>query len=187
MLNKFKTVILSISIIVWFAWSFSLWLNWNYWYLDDKFPYEDEEKLVCNKSSTELWECTSVREKDDTIIVRLLEVFGLDYSTDRERDLKFIDYAKAIMNMALALVAFIALVMTIYTFYMVIFSENDEWIKKAKWNLVGIFIALAVIWLAWLIVSVIFWWYEDNWESREWYIETNAPSAVATKEITIDD
>jgi NADH:ubiquinone oxidoreductase subunit 6 (subunit J) len=89
--------------------------------------------------------------------------------------------------MALALVAFIALVMTIYTFYMVIFSENDEWIKKAKWNLVGIFIALAVIWLAWLIVSVIFWWYEDNWESREWYIETNAPSAVATKEITIDD
>jgi ABC-type lipoprotein release transport system permease subunit len=55
-----------------------------------------------------------------------LEVFGLDYSTDRERDLKFIDYAKAIMNMALALVAFIALVMTIYTFYMVIFSENDE-------------------------------------------------------------
>jgi hypothetical protein len=34
--------------------------------------------------------------------------------------------------MALGLIAFIALIMTIYTFYMVMFSGNEEGIKKAK-------------------------------------------------------
>lgn len=189
MSNKLRISILSMSVIVWFIWSFCLWLKWNYGLLDEDYPYEDD-KVVCDESdggSTELWECTSIKENDDTIIVRLLEVFGLDYSTDKERDLKFIDYAKAIMNIVLALVAFIALVMTIYTFYMIIFSENEEWIKKAKWNLFGIFIALIIIWLAWLIVSVIFWWYQDNWESREWYIESHAVEAVSqTNDISID-
>jgi fumarate reductase subunit C len=52
-----------------------------------------------------------------------LGVFGLD--TDANKDLKFIDYAKAILNMALSLISFIALVMTIYTFYMMFFTDND--------------------------------------------------------------
>jgi cytochrome b561 len=73
--------------------------------------------------------------------------------------------------MALWLVAFIALVMTIYTFYMVMFSGSEDWIKKAKWNLVGIFIALGIIWLAWLIVSFIFWRYQSNWQSQQEKIE----------------
>lgn len=115
--------------------------------------------------TTDLWDHVSVKEKDSTIIVRLLWVFWLD--TDTNRDLKFLDYARAIINMALWLVAFIALIMTLYTFYMMFFSENEAWIKKAKWNLIGIFIALAILWLAWLIVSFIFWWYQSNWQNNE--------------------
>jgi hypothetical protein len=34
--------------------------------------------------------------------------------------------------MTLGLIAFIALIMTIYTFYMILFSENEAGIKKAK-------------------------------------------------------
>ena len=82
-------------------------------------------------------------------------------------DLKFIDYAKAIMNMVLGLISFIALIMTIYTFYMMFFSDSETWIKKAKESLIGIFIALAVIWLAWLIVSFIFRWYNSNLKQKE--------------------
>jgi NADH:ubiquinone oxidoreductase subunit 6 (subunit J) len=69
--------------------------------------------------------------------------------------------------MALSLISFIALVMTIYTFYMMFFTDNDAWIKKAKWNLIWIFIALGVIWLAWIIVSFIFRWYQSLWKDKE--------------------
>jgi 4-amino-4-deoxy-L-arabinose transferase-like glycosyltransferase len=75
--------------------------------------------------------------------------------------------------MALGLISLIALIMTIYTFYLMFFTENEAWIKKAKWNLIGIFIALAIIWLAWLIVSFIFWRYQSNWKDNEQDIGTN--------------
>lgn len=125
---------------------------------------------------TQLWDQTSIDEKDGTIIIRLLEVFWLD--NERWRDHKFIDYARAIINMALWLISFIALIMSIYTFYMMFFSEDEAGIKKAKWNLIGIFIALAVIWLAWLIVSVIFRWYQKNWQENENYIQSNWESIM---------
>ena len=160
----------------------SLWFSlWN-WSDNNPFPYrhDDVESLNCS-GDTNLWDCVSVKEKDNTIIVRLLEVFGLDYSTEKERDLKFIDYAKAVLNMALWLMSFIALIMTIYTFYMIIFSDNEAWIKKAKWNLVGFFIALGVVWLAWLIVSFIFWRYESNWKEKEDDISERNITMIAPK------
>lgn len=182
-MNKIKTYITCIPIIIWFIWSFCLWelWTWNYWDLETKFPIKSEvtSNLKCN-SSTDLWNCTSINEKDNTIIVRLLEVFWLDNDTSKDKDLKFIDYAKAILNMALGLISFITLIMSIYTFYLMIFSENEAGIKKAKWNLVGIFIALCIIWLAWLIVSVIFWRYQSQWKNRENDIEWNATNAITS-------
>ncbi len=157
-------------------WAVSQFNRWTYGSLDQDFPYQDNnvEKLNCD-GSTDLWNCTSIKEDNDewdpTIIRRLLWIFGLDTSTDR--DLKFIDYAKAIINMALWLVSFIALVVTIYTFYMMFFSENEAGIKKAKWNLTGIFIALAIIWLAWIIISFIFRRYKSNLKDKENDLSTN--------------
>ena len=179
-----------IPIIIWFIWSYCLWeiWTWNYWELESKFPYESKatSDLKC-EGGTDLWNCTSIKEKDDTIIVRLLEVFGLDNDTSKPKDQKFIDYARAILNMALALVSFVALIMTIYTFYMMIFSESEAWIKKAKWTLFGIFVAFCIIWLAWLIVSVIFWRYQNQWKNKEKYIEENAANAVTAMSNIIDN
>ena len=151
---------------IWFIYSFCFW--WDY-ELDSYFPYRSERTNALECDSTNLWDCTSIKEDEKkpveyTIIRRLLKVFGL--KEDKYDNLKFIDYAKAIINIALTLTAFIALIMTLYTFYMVIFSESEAGIKKAKWNLVGIFVALAIIWLAWLIVSFIFRWYRTNWFDR---------------------
>lgn len=165
-----------IPILIWFFSSSCLCLWWNNAELNENFPREDVRVNSLNCSgSTDLWNCTSIKEDknwwwDDTIIRKLLWVFGLD--TSRDKDLKFIDYARAILNMALGLIAFIALIMTIYTFYMILFSENDAWIKKAKWNLVGIFIALGIIWLAWIITSFIFWRYQSNWKDKEKEIQS---------------
>lgn len=174
---KILTKFTIIPILVWLFSSFCLCLWWENAELYEKFPWEDERvnKLECN-DNTDLWNCTSVKEDkdwwDETIIRRLLWVFGLDTSKDKDKDLKFIDYARAILNMALGLIAFIALIMTIYTFYMMLFSENDAWIKKAKWNLVGIFIALGIIWLAWIVTSFIFWRYQSNWKDKEKEIQS---------------
>ena len=137
------------------------------------FPYDNRkvDYITCS-GSTDLWNCTSIKPDDiegnDTIIIKLLRQFWLDDSVDR--DLKFIDYVRAILNMALWLLSMVALIMTIYTFYMMFFSENEAGIKKAKWNLIGICIALGIIWLAWLFVSFVFWRYEDRRKSNEPYI-----------------
>jgi len=164
-------------------WQLPFWDQWDLGRLDPDFPIKGEwtvDNLECD-NNTDLWNCTSIKEDekkawDDTIIRRLLWVFGL--KSDKNDDLKFIDYARAILNMTLGLLALIAFIMTIYTFYMIFFSENEAWIKKAKWNLIWIFIALAVVWLAWLIVSFIFWWYQANWKQHEDNIETWDVSGV---------
>jgi len=165
---------LSIIWLVWFLWICE-WQRVTFWWwgLDAGMTYIDSKKddlPTCN--STNIWDCVSIKEqtKKDTIIIRLLWVFWLD--TDRANDHKFIDYARAIINMALWLVAFIALIMSLYTFYMMFFTEDEAWIKKAKWNLVGIFIALGILWLAWIIVSFIFRWYQANWKQHEEDIKT---------------
>lgn len=174
--NFFKYCFIS-SILVWVISSQCFWVrwnngesDWNYGKLDAEFTYKSEstEALTCT-GNTDLWNCVSVKEDkqrdDETIIRRLLWVFWLD--TSKDKDLKFIDYARAILNMALGLLAFIALIMTIYTFYMMFFTDDEAWTKKAKQSLIGIFIALGIIWLAWIIVSFIFWWYQSNWKDKE--------------------
>ena len=163
-----KTIVyfMSLWIVLGLGWVWLCeWQKFGWGELKSTNPYLSEELKECD-GSTNLWDCVSVKENNNTIIVRLLWVFWLD--NDTWKDHKFIDYARAIMNMALWLVSFIALAMSIYTFYMMFFTENEAWIKKAKWNLTGIFIALAVIWLAWLIVSFIFRWYESNRLGKIW-------------------
>lgn len=185
MKNLLKKYAIISLFLIWIFWWICQWKplvlddNWDLWELSNDFPYDDKDRLKdCDDTenkdcrTTDLWDLTSVKERESTIIVRLLWTFGLNASIEDDKDLKFIDYARAILNMTLGLIAFIALIMTIYTFYMVLFSENEAWIKKAKQNLVGIFIALGVIWLAWLIVSFIFWWYQSNWKEKEENIQT---------------
>ena len=150
----------------------SLWIgNYHaYWDTDytPDFPFNNSTYWTynsddCTWDCTDLWNNVDIKD-NDSIINRLLNVFGLNSDTF-SWDHKFINYAKAILNIALWLLSFIALIMTIYTFYMMFFTENEAWAKKAKWNLIGIFIALAIIWLSWLIVSFIFRWYQSYWET----------------------
>ena len=168
-----KNIILSICVIIWFIWVFQTQAR--YWWaggtqLSTDFPWDPNHQVQTKCDwNTDLGNCYSIKEDEkwwnETILRRLLEVFGL--KKDKNNDLKFIDYLKAIINLALWLVSFIALVMTIYTFYLMIFSQNEKGIEKAKWNLIGIFIALAIIWLAWLIVSLIFRRYQSKLKANE--------------------
>ena len=163
-----KLIIIWIAILsLWVIYCPTIWVYHPSEAVD--FPYNNTRTWRNIDECRDLWNCTNLSDKIDitdqhSIINRLLSVFWLDSNTFNW-DHKFIYYAKAILNLALWLLSMIALVMTIYTFYMMFFTENEAWIKKAKWNLIGIFIALAIIWLSWLIVSFIFRWYQSNWQT----------------------
>ena len=164
--NLKKLLILFISSIPLYCVCF--WIG--NWQEEFKFPYDNEYQ---KDPTTELHNQVDIDKEygEKSILSKLLEVFWFNRDVFYW-DHKFIYYVRAILNMALWLLSFIALITVIYTFYMMFFTENEAWIKKAKWNLVGIFIALAVIWLAWLIVSFIFWWYQKNWKANETEIES---------------
>lgn len=162
-MKKFLKSILSMSIVL-FTW-LSLchwapfWVGWQN--PDAQFPFgKDYQKDPKSEISEEV-----VIKGENSIITRLLDVFNINI--DKNSDHKFLDYVKAILNIALGLVSMIALIMTIYTFYLMFFTDNEAWAKKAKWNLVGIFIALAIIGLSWLIVSFIFRWYQEQWQKNQ--------------------
>lgn len=155
--------LLSIVIIIFMGITFSFGDSFE-WDInpDAEFPFLDRSELSESSSwKTALWDRVDIKEHEDSIITRLLDIFNLDII--KSDDHKFLNYVKAILNIALGLLSLVALIMTIYTFFLMFFTDNEAWAKKAKWNLVGIFIALAIIGLAWLIVSFIFWRYQTQW------------------------
>lgn len=171
-MKKYAKSILGISTIL-FVWiSFCLWVPfYNPEHeADSMFPYDKNpspsQTQICDDTA-DLWNCPDIKD-ENSILNRLLDIFNIDVV--KSSDHKFLNYVKAILNIALGLVSMVAFIMTIYTFYLMFFTENEAWVKKAKWNLVGIFIALAIIGLSWLIVSCIFRWYQAKWKDNQNYI-----------------
>ena len=66
------------------------------------------------------------------------------------------NYVKWILNILLGLVSFLSLVMVIFAFYLIFFSKGEEAVGKAKKILVGVGIALAIMWLSRFIASFFF-------------------------------
>lgn len=91
----------------------------------------------------------------DSMVVKLLGIFGLDtFITGSNTGAT--NYISYIVNIALGLGAFIALVIIIYWFYLMFFSDQEEWFAKAKEILKGASIALFIIWLSRFIISFLF-------------------------------
>ncbi len=65
---------------------------------------------------------------------------------------------KNVINQALALLAFIAIVILLIAWFkMLFFAQDDAEQKKAFATVKNVAIALIFIWCSWLIVSAIFW------------------------------
>ena len=168
MMKILAKTILGISLVSFIWLSTCIWdsLGWDI-NPDAQFP-RSQGSYQEDQWKSELWEQVDIKDKN-SIITRLLDVFNIDIV--KNDDHKFLNYVKAILNVALWLLSMVALIMTIYTFYLMFFTENDKAAGKAKWNLVGIFVALVIIGLARLIVSFIFWWYKEQWQDRNDEIE----------------
>lgn len=132
---------------------------------DSAFPY-DINATPANADTTNL--STIVKQEwvgtpgstntNPTIIKRLTDFFrlsGTSYNSGNFTSTAT-DYVKRILNILLGLVSFLSLVMIIFAFYLIFFSKGEEGVTKAKKILIGVGIALAIMWLSWFIASFFF-------------------------------
>jgi hypothetical protein len=113
-----------------------------------------------NEWSTYIWWILkSGTVANQSLTVRLIQRF-YDPNFDPNITQPALYYIKFLIDVAISLVAFIALCFLIYYLYIIFFSDRDEGIANAKWYALNAFIAIILIWLSWMIVSFGFYIYE---------------------------
>ncbi len=98
---------------------------------------------------------------EDSLLNRLLAVFNLD-QPDYQWPQKAFYYIKKILNYALGFVSLIALGLLLYSFYGMLTGDGDKQFGKVKETLKGIAIAILVMGVSWMIVSLLFWLYQNQ-------------------------
>jgi Type IV secretion system pilin len=101
-----------------------------------------------------------VVQANDGVLKKILRVFNLDQFT-RLSDSSALEFIKYILNIALGLVSFIAVIIVIYGFAQIIFAKDEEGITKAKKTVQGSAIAIGIIAISWFIVSFLFIIYDS--------------------------
>lgn len=117
-------------------------------YADD-FQYN----FIENNSETNMW--VILNDAKDAIH---------DFSQTVElNETTFVGQIQSVMNYFLWMIAFLALVVIMYWFYLILFSGKwEEAVWKAKKYLFWWIIALVVSWISWYIVSIMFHIFETT-------------------------
>lgn len=129
-------------------------------YVDEPFPYlvqwqeYDESQWVTTDFAS--WLIKPDTQEDTSLIKTLTRFFRLTDTQYDDPTSPATSYIKWLLNMLLGLVSFLSLVMIIFAFYLIFFSKGEEAVTKAKKILIGVGVALAIMWLSWLIVSLFF-------------------------------
>ncbi|EKD25344.1 MAG: hypothetical protein ACD_80C00084G0030 [uncultured bacterium (gcode 4)] len=129
---------------------------------DSSFPYDIQwqEYVPVTDATTDI--AADLIKTDvnasTSIIKRLTDFFrlsGTSYNPGTSTSTAT-DYVKWLLNILLGLVSFLSLVMIIFAFYLIFFSKGEDGVGKAKKILIGVGIALAIMWLSWFIASFFF-------------------------------
>lgn len=99
-------------------------------------------------------------EANDSVLNKILRVFNLDQFTTLS-DASALEFIKYILNIALGLVSFVAVVIIIYGFVKIIFAKDDEGITEARKTVQGAAIAIGIIAVSRFVVSFLFSLYES--------------------------
>jgi len=147
------------------GWVFAVWtlipaISMGQQFSDSEFPY-DIQGQTYDSSETPTTNIAGDLIKGDTqnktsILKRLTDFFRLSGTSYDTGTSKATNYVKRILNILLWLVSFLSLVMIIFAFYLIFFSKGEEAVGKAKKILIGVGIALAIMWLSWFIASFFF-------------------------------
>lgn len=129
---------------------------------DSEFPYDisSNNQLQGTEEPTNLANIvkTDAVNQSTSILKRLTDFFRLSWTSydNPGSTSKATDYVKWILNILLGLVSFLSLVMVIFAFYLIFFSKGEDGVSKARKILIGVGIALAIMWLSWFIASFFF-------------------------------
>ena len=126
---------------------------------ENAFPYEIQA-TTAGTDTTDIGKIvTTDSVNPDTGLLKILtNFFRLSWTTynDGTNHNTATNYVKRILNIVLGLISFIALIMIIFAFYLIFFSKGEEGVGKARKILIGVVIALALLWLSRLIVAFLF-------------------------------
>jgi Type IV secretion system pilin len=122
------------------------------------FPYDTPPPIPTNKFGTITPDTVQWSIKDSVVdpdgpIQKLIKVFLPNRPTG-EWVLSYIQY---VINIALSLVAFIAIIVLIYGFYGILFTESQEGIKNAQKTVKWSIIAIVLMGASWIIVKFMFY------------------------------
>ncbi len=127
---------------------------------DSVFPYtiQGQEYDPSEATTTEIAsELIAPDTQDDAGLLKTLSrYFRVTDTAYDDVDTPATNYVKWLLNILLGLVSFLALVMVIFAFYLIFFSKWEEALTKARKILIGVAIALAIMWLSWFITSFFF-------------------------------
>ena len=126
---------------------------------EDSFFYGDSDVVEPTTTIHTIIQ-DDVVEANDGVLKKILRVLNLDQFTTLS-DSSALEFVKYILNIALGLVSFIAVVVVIYGFVQVIFAKDEEGVTKARKTVQGAAIAIAIIAVSWFIVSFLFSLYES--------------------------
>lgn len=128
-------------------------------FTDAEFPYEIQWEDFTYEEDAEANLATLIKEdtnESTSLLQRLTDFFRLSGTSYDTGTSKATNYVKRILNILLGLVSFLSLVMVIFAFYLIFFSKWEEAVGKAKKILIGVGIALAIMWLSRFIASFFF-------------------------------
>lgn len=126
---------------------------------EDYFFYGDEFTEEPTTSINHVLK-NDIVESNDGFVKRTLRLFNLEQFTTFS-DASALEFATYIINIALGLITFIAVVIIIYGFAQIFFSKDDEGLSKAKKIVQNAAIAIAIIAVSWFIVTFLFNIYEQ--------------------------
>ncbi len=123
---------------------------------DTKFPYGGGS--FTSKPTTNINEVLEETNQWGSFLENMLDLFGINYAWSG----KALSFIQIIINYVLALVWFIALVLIIYSFYMIFFGKSDDAIAKARKTVIWATIAILIMWLSAYIVNLLFYIYSQG-------------------------
>lgn len=151
--------------VVFAVWTLMPAISLGQWFSDaeSEFPYEVQWQEYNSDTEVPTTDFATGLIRPDTqnetsLLQRLTDFFRLSGTTydNPNSTSKATDYIKWILNILLGLVSFLSLVMVLFAFYLIFFSKGEDAVGKAKKVLIGVGIALAIMWLSWFIASFFF-------------------------------
>ncbi len=129
--------------------TYSPYLDSNNKQLFDRAPRQEDSREMTYKYIGD-------DKNRDTTLSKLMEIMGVKQYADK--DLWFAEYIRFLINLALALLGFVALIVLIIWFFKILLNiwKSSEAVQTGKKYIVAAVVSILLIWLSWFIVSFIF-------------------------------